>query len=441
MRCPFPVEENPRQSANAPEAGSYGKEAQMGVTIKELLQLDIMKDFSVIAGKSALERIVCGTGILDFELSEELSSYRARAAEWGRKYFQSNIAFDKDSLVLSSLLFTKGDSALLYEAVEKLIELDVSCLAYKPVIFEELPGEVIRLAEKNNFCIIRFGGGEWFEDVILAVVSQIKADDRGRKVELLIKRILGGSLTPEQILRDLEFINPAYSDYLFAANITLGKKDKKDGRTLKGKPAQSLAERQLSQKLSAKCSLCRYEDSLFFLISGETDSRQRYTAVLEDALYELGIQLLDYTAGFGTIHPAEELDRALTEAHYARMAAEIEACGQMEYENMGLYRMIFANRDPQGLHQYMAEYFAPIYQHKDNNSAELFRTAVSYVQAKGDLSLTAQALCCHKNTIRYRIAKLQEKLCGREHSRDFFTELSLAVKIYLAETYTEGKWL
>lgn len=417
----------------------------MSVTIRELLQLDIMKDFSVMAGKTALDRIVSGTGILDFELSRELSSYRARAVKQAEAFctgqktteeHPNRAAFDKDSMVLSSLLFTKGDPALLYEAVEKLIELEVCCLAYKPVIFENLPRNVIQLAEQNGFCIIRFGGGEWFEDVIHAVVSEIKAHDRSGKLEEQIKRLLKRDLAPDQILRALEFINPAYSDYIWAVSIT---RKAQTGDAVRGRPERALAEKRLSKKLSGKCTLCRYEDALFILVFGETDRQQRYRAVFQDVLYELGIQLQDYIAGFGTIHPAQEIDRALTEAHYAKMAAEIEGRSEMEYSRMGIYRMIFASRDREGLHQYMEEYLAPIYRKRDSNSEELFRTAVDYVLAKGDLSLTAERLCCHKNTIRYRITKLQEKLCGQDNAKDFFTDLSLAVKIYLAEVYMEKK--
>lgn len=418
----------------------------MSVTIRELMRLDIMKDFSVAAGAAALDRIVRGTGILDFELSRELEGYRARAgtqseesaAGTEERFSGCKAVFDKDSMVLSSLLFTKGDPALLYEAVEKLIELEVSCLAYKPVIFEVLPQEVIRLAEQNDFCILRFGGGEWFEDVIHAVVSEIKSDDRNRKLEGQIKRLLSRDLTPDQIQGALEFINPAYTDYILAVNII--RKAKRDSAS-SAKPAAALAERHLSKRLSGKCSLCRYEDSLFLLIFGETGWQQRYMAVLQDALYELGIQLQDYIAGFGTMHPAAELDRTLIEAHYARMAAEIERCGEMEYRRIGIYQMIFASRDREGLHRYMDDYLAPIYGRTDSNSEELFRTAISYVLAKGDLSLTAQTLCCHKNTARYRVAKLQEKLGGSQNARDFFTELSLAVKIYLAESYRSEKEL
>lgn len=417
----------------------------MAVTIRQLMELEIMRRFTVMAGKTQLDRSIRGTGILDFELSGELESYRARAAKRDGEPAEGaeregrppdSFAFDKDSLVLSSLLFTKGDPESLYEAVQRLIELDVACLAYKPVIFERLPGEVVRLAEQNSFCILRFGGDEWFEDVIYAIASEIEREDRGGKLEELMRRLLSGTMSQDQILRALDFINPSCCDYLLAVNLI----DAGEGRN-GGKTAGRLAQRVLSKRLHGKCSLCRYENSLFILLFGEAEQKQRYMDLLQDVLYELGVRAEDCIRGIGSVCPASGLDRAVTEAHYARMAAEMEGQSSMEYAHIGMYRMILASRDREGLHKYMAEYLAPVYGKGDSNSRELFRTAVSYILSKGDLSLTAEALCCHRNTIRYRIAKLQEKLCGEEPSKDFYTELSLAVKIYLTETYREREEL
>lgn len=58
-------------------------------------------------------------------------------------------------------------------------------------------------------------------------------------------------------------------------------------------------------------------------------------------------------------------------------------------------------------------------------------TAIEYVLAKGDAVKTAERLFCHKNTIRYRIGKLQEKLDPDSNEKEFYQNLAIAVKIYL----------
>lgn len=65
--------------------------------------------------------------------------------------------------MLSSLLFAKQEPEYLLNAVKNLIELGASALAYKPVIFKELPEEVLSYAEQQNFPILRFGGDEFLK--------------------------------------------------------------------------------------------------------------------------------------------------------------------------------------------------------------------------------------------------------------------------------------
>lgn len=77
----------------------------MAVTVKDLLGLDIMKNFKLIAGGGGLTKTITATEILDFEFVQE--GYRTRT-------------FDGNSLVLSSLLFAKDRPELIFEAIKKL---------------------------------------------------------------------------------------------------------------------------------------------------------------------------------------------------------------------------------------------------------------------------------------------------------------------------------
>ena len=59
---------------------------------------------------------------------------------------------------------------------------------------------------------------------------------------------------------------------------------------------------------------------------------------------------------------------------------------------------------------------------------------VSYthlVLAKGDTIKAAERLFCHKNTIRYRIGKLQEKVDPLTNEKEFYQNLAAAIKVYL----------
>ena len=89
----------------------------MAVTIHDVLELDIMKGFKVVAGADGLSEPIVATEILDFEFVQEGTTYR------------KDKIFEGDSIVLSSLLFAKDQPELVLDAVKRIKELNVKALA------------------------------------------------------------------------------------------------------------------------------------------------------------------------------------------------------------------------------------------------------------------------------------------------------------------------
>ena len=62
---------------------------------------------------------------------------------------------------------------------------------------------------------------------------------------------------------------------------------------------------------------------------------------------------------------------------------------------------------------------------------DLLETAKAYVLCSGDVIKTAELLFCHKNTVRYRLAKIQEVIDPANKDKDFYESLSIAIRIYI----------
>ena len=120
----------------------------MGLTVKDLFDLNIMKNFELVAGAGGLDRPITRTEILDFEFVQGVGMNRDRI-------------FEGESIAISSLLFAKDNPDMILDTVMRLYELNVSCFAYKPVFINELPEEVLRFADSNDFPILKFGGDEF----------------------------------------------------------------------------------------------------------------------------------------------------------------------------------------------------------------------------------------------------------------------------------------
>ena len=88
----------------------------MALTIKDILQLQSLRGFQLISGHKGLSRYVTSVGILDYEVCPDID-------------YPRDTAFEKDSVVLSSLLFANGRPELILPAVEQLYSSGVSGFA------------------------------------------------------------------------------------------------------------------------------------------------------------------------------------------------------------------------------------------------------------------------------------------------------------------------
>lgn len=383
----------------------------MAVTIKELLNLDIMRDFEVVAGEKGLGKSVSSTEILDFEFAEESESYR-------------QVAFSGDSIVLSSLLFAKDRPELILSAVKKLVGLNVKALAYKPVFFKKLPDEVLEYADRAQFPIMRFGNDEFFEDVILTVKNLVGLDNRLSRAEVLFKEMLAREFTDEEAGRACEMCNA-----LLRPNITVvcaRDQEANDKRIL-----EIIKRARPDEKLRSKTFVGKIDDRYIIILSQDEENPASLKTLYKDVTVAYGLEGRPLNIGISSCHSISDgLAQAVKEAYWSEKVGEIENKKVIYYKNLGIYKLIVSHINSDATRKYMEDYLAPLFGEYEKDG-ELLRTAVTYILTEGDILKTAEEMFCHKNTVRYRIGKLQEKLDPNAGEREFYMNLAAAVKIYL----------
>lgn len=391
----------------------------MAVTISDLLNLEALQGFKLIAGKKGLGRTITGTEILDFEFMDEGLAYRERG-------------FDGNSLVLTSLLFAKDNPELILKAVKKLISQNVQALAYKPVFFEDLPAEALEYAEKMEFPILKFGHDEYFEDIIFSIRGLVERDDVLGQTEPLIGEMLNREFTEEEAEDAHERINPLLRPMVVAVCI----RDKElHGNQISAKIRRSRPD----EKLRSKTFIGKYKDLFIIILSQDENRYDRFHTLLEDVSIVYGLVGRDLTMGISNVRRIDDqFNLAIREAYWAEKVAEIEKEKKKYYRDMGIYQLIVSYIHTAPMGRYVQNFFAPLFEEEEKDG-ELMHTAIEYVLAKGDTVEAAQRLYCHKNTIRYRIGKLQEKLDPKSNEKEFYQNLAIAVKIYLLTNEREEK--
>ncbi|HEY9577637.1 MAG TPA: PucR family transcriptional regulator, partial [Pseudobacillus sp.] len=378
------------------------------MTVKDFLQLTITKDFSVVAGGDALHNPIQTVEILDFEFASGIQQVR-------------DTVFTPHSIVLSSLLFANQDPGCLIDMVKKLVDLKVSALAYKPVIFKDLPNEVLAFANEQNFPILRFGGDEFFEDIILEAVTHIKKSDHALFLENMMRCLIEEEAAADQIQSLLQQINKQFENYVFAANIQMKQADS-DGWMHSLFRLDSFLKSGL---------VSTYKQS-FLIIFTDKNEQLQFENILKEwmALYAIPIDAL--TIGYSQAHLTQTgLHLAVREAYYARVIAEIEMIPVCHYKQLASDQLLIQlyRKDATFAINYVNMYLGALLEEKADR--DLLNTAVTFVLNKGNVKEVAAVHHCHPNTIRYRMTKIRQLIEPFSNDLVFYEHLSSAVKLYL----------
>lgn len=387
----------------------------MMMTVKNFLQLSVTKGFSVVAGSNALHHSVQSVEILDFEFAAGIQQVR-------------DTAFSPHSIVLSSLLFANEKPERLIEMLKKLIELKVSALAYKPVIFKDLPDEVLTFANEHDFPILRFGGDEFFEDIILEAMDQIKQRDNKLFLENTMRCFIEEEVSEKQIQSFLQQMNKPFEKYVFAVNIQT-----KQSESFQWMDAFFKLESFLRSGI-----ICTYKQSIFILFTDKYGQLQ-FEKILKEWMALYAIPTDAFILGYSQVHSTHtDIHLAVREAYYARVMAEIEMKSICHYEQLASDRLLIElyRKDAQFANNYIKMYLEPLLEEKTDR--DLLNTAVTFVLKKGNVKETAAAHYCHPNTIRYRMAKIRQLIEPFDNELVFYEHLSAAVKLYLLHKAIEG---
>lgn len=388
----------------------------MALSIRDALEIDVLKDFKVIAGKGGLDKKFITLEIMDYEFTQ------------GVKVERKDI-ISPESFVISTLLFAKDNELLLTETVKKLINLGVSGLAYKKIIFNSLPQDIINLANENDFPIIAFGGDEFFEDVIFEIRLRMRNDEAFESIERDIETLIENKLDKDQVLFLTKKINNGFLNNLKVFNIII------PDEFAEQMTFRTINNYKLNVNTKSKTVVGKYKGSIMIIASHYEIDPKRIFAIFNDTLYSLRLEEKQIIFGESNFCKADCLNIALREAYYARIVAEIEGSKSKAYKDIGLYKIIMNEEIKEVLKEYMKSYLEPIIGSKDEHSLELLSTAKQFVLAGGDIDKVAEKMFCHKNTVRYRMGKLQEKLQQNNNEETFFEELNMAMKILMVDNY------
>lgn len=126
-----------------------------------------------------------------------------------------------------------------------------------------------------------------------------------------------------------------------------------------------------------------------------------------------------------------DLPRSYRQAKEAlRIGAAAYGQGRITpYDELGVYRLLALLEGHEELRQFYEETIAPLDRHDRKNRTSLAETLDAFLRYDGNVTRTARALYVHRNTLKYRLARIREILGDNLHDGEKKLRLMLALKI------------
>lgn len=142
---------------------------------------------------------------------------------------------------------------------------------------------------------------------------------------------------------------------------------------------------------------------------------------------------LSYSCGIGRV--AKNLQGIPQTFREAQQALEIGRRlfgeGKLHsFARLGIYRLLFYLDGHEELLSFYQETLGPLLQHDNRNDGTLIETLEGFFQCNGNLSETARMMHLHRNSLLYRLSRIEEILGHTLEDAELRLSLQIALKIH-----------
>jgi DNA-binding PucR family transcriptional regulator len=195
---------------------------------------------------------------------------------------------------------------------------------------------------------------------------------------------------------------------------------------------QKLVKRQLNKNNLKALSLLK-SDSVIILFPGPVTEAYLVQWVADiRRTVAVHLQGLTLSAGIGESYSdLKMLQKSLNEAEQALRIAKLDRAKNTTrfYHQLGAYQLLLHFENRQELEGFFRSNLGELVQYDRRNGSELILTLEVLVAERGNQATAASKLQIHRNTLAYRLQKIEQILGVKLDSADDFFNLQLGLKI------------
>lgn len=384
----------------------------MLVTCKSILNLPYLEKMKLVAGEGGLNNIISWVHVV--ELPE--------VADWvkgGELLFITGISI-------------KDNTKALLKLVKDIHNRNLSGLVINvgPYI-KEVPQEVIDLANNLHFPIFEIPFEVKLIDVTQIICRTIFQNKLQKEsMDSFMREIIFGNIniTDETINRAALYGYNSSKDYIPLVvdidNFSMYLKRKK----IKNEEIIANIKIQIQEiiesviyKNNKKCLHAIQGDAFFIMICADRNNKAN-NVIMEDINFITEnikkdvftkVNFLTVSIGIGGI--CSDLKDFKNVIFQAQKALEIsKRCGKKNcitnYKELGIYRLFFEMSTYNEMKNLYNETLLKLKEYDEKNSTNLLETLIVYLEQDRNLGKTAEILYVHRNTMKYRIRRIEEIL-------------------------------
>lgn len=399
----------------------------MSISVKDILKLDSLKKIKLVGGEAGLEKGIEWIYVAEcFENPLE-----------GVKWLQGG------EIIFITGVGIKDNIKILLELIKGISEKNGSGLIVNvgPYI-KSIPEEAIKLADE-------------LEVPLFTLPWEVKLVEVSREISnaIVLSRIEENSLT--HFLSNILFGDgeiegdaiqkAAYFGYNLAGDCCICVIDI-DGfeRYLKLKKLEdeiSISKIKITfrkivqdilEKHALKVPIIDKDDAVIFFIRTEENCMNRLDKALREIqeIIKKRMDGLSVSVGIGNSYKdLKMMKQSLNEAELSIDSAKCQGLDDTitKYKDIGIYGLLFSINNRNVLENYFTETLGAINgENKDNNLIEILET---YLNENCNITVTAEKLFLHRNTLKYKIKKIEELLNCDLHNFDDCIKVKIALYV------------
>lgn len=405
----------------------------MSILVEDILKLKTLKKMKLVAGSAGLEK--CIEWIYVSECLEDPLE--------GIKWLQGG------EIVIITGVGIKSDSTVLTKLIEEINKKKGSALIVNVGKYiKKIPKEAIEAADK-------------LEIPLFALPWEVRLVEVSKEISntIILARI------------EEKFMNDFLNNILFGQidlGVNIKEKASYFGYNLQGKCCICIIQinglrqflklkkiddeinvskikliirkliQDILEKYSLKVPIINNDSEIIFLNRSEENSMNRLRKALKETQETITNRMPEISLNVGIGNSYEDLNLMKDSFNEAKMVIESLKCDGVKqavrkYNDIGVYSLIFSIDNKKILENYCSQVIGPIIEKpKKNKEISSIEILDMYLSENCNLSTAAEKLYLHRNTLTYRIKKIEQLLDCNLHN--FEDCLKIRMALYIRNT-------